>query len=32
MWAEAHEKAKELASAPNSELIHPFDHEEIWEV
>jgi len=30
-WHEAHQKATELATSPNTELIHPFDHEEIWE-
>jgi len=31
-WAEANEKAKEICSQiPNSELIHPFDHPDIWE-
>jgi len=31
-WAEANEKAKELcAQDPESELIHPFDHPDIWE-
>ena len=30
-WAEAHQKAQEIASSPDVALIHPFDHPEIWE-
>jgi len=31
-WAEANEKAKEIcAQTAGSELIHPFDHPDIWE-
>jgi L-serine/L-threonine ammonia-lyase len=31
MWSKAHEKATELASQEGCELIHPFEHEEIWQ-
>eukprot|EP01126_Amoeba_proteus_P026895 TRINITY_DN2662_c0_g1_i11.p1 TRINITY_DN2662_c0_g1~~TRINITY_DN2662_c0_g1_i11.p1 ORF type:complete len:274 (-),score=66.13 TRINITY_DN2662_c0_g1_i11:261-1082(-) len=30
-WSEAHQKAVQLALEPDTELIHPFDHAEIWE-
>jgi L-serine/L-threonine ammonia-lyase len=31
-WAEANEKAKEIcAQTAGSELIHPFDHPDIWD-
>jgi len=33
VWAQAHQHATLLASQiPNSELIHPFDHPDIWFV
>lgn len=29
-WDDANVRAMEIAAAPGSELIHPFDHPEIW--
>ena len=29
-WDDANVRATEIASAPGSVLIHPFDHPEIW--
>ncbi|XP_037773197.1 serine dehydratase-like, partial [Penaeus monodon] len=31
IWNLAHEKALEIAASGNSCLVHPYDHEEIWE-
>jgi len=32
VWADANEKAEELVKMdPESELIHPFDHPDIWD-
>jgi L-serine/L-threonine ammonia-lyase len=31
MWSEAHSKALAIASEPGCELIHPFEHPDIWE-
>ncbi|XP_069993754.1 serine dehydratase-like [Penaeus vannamei] len=31
IWNLAHEKALEIAATGNSCLVHPYDHEEIWE-
>lgn len=30
-WDEAHARAMAIAKEPGHELIHPFDHPEIWE-
>eukprot|EP01130_Rhizamoeba_saxonica_P010492 TRINITY_DN429_c0_g1_i2.p2 TRINITY_DN429_c0_g1~~TRINITY_DN429_c0_g1_i2.p2 ORF type:complete len:234 (+),score=39.42 TRINITY_DN429_c0_g1_i2:406-1107(+) len=30
-WLEANETALTLASEPGCELIHPFDHQDIWD-
>uniref|UniRef100_A0A6B2LA06 L-serine ammonia-lyase n=1 Tax=Arcella intermedia TaxID=1963864 RepID=A0A6B2LA06_9EUKA len=32
VWADAHQKAIEFAKAvPHCEVVHPFDHEDLWE-
>jgi L-serine/L-threonine ammonia-lyase len=31
VWDEANKRAMELALQPGCELIHPFDHPDIWE-
>lgn len=32
VWAQAHEYAMKLATEiPNTQLIHPFDHPDVWE-